>query len=59
MTGSEAEKEAPLVSLNQQNHTASFVFRGHFYPLPGQYFSFGEAKKAAEAQCRSMGWTGQ
>lgn len=58
MTEPEAEKERPTVSLNQLSHSASFVFRDHFHPLPGQYFSIGEATKAAEKQCRAIGWKG-
>lgn len=58
MTEPEVVNERPVVSLNQLNHTASFVFRGHFYPLPGQYFSVGEATKAAESRCRALGWKG-
>jgi|GEM_PF-5853155 len=58
MSEQEAEQEQPAVSLNQLNHTASFVFRGHFYLLPGQYFSLGEATKAAEKQCRVIGSKG-
>jgi hypothetical protein len=58
MTEPEAANERPAVSLNHLSHTASFVFRGHFYPLAGQYFSFGEATRAAENQCRAMGWKG-
>ncbi|WP_029619939.1 hypothetical protein [Pseudorhizobium marinum] len=55
MTEPEAAKERPAVSLNQLNHTASFVFLGHFYELPGKYFSIGEANKAAEEKCREIG----
>ena len=52
MTEPEAAKERPAVSLNQLNHTASFVFLGHFYELPGKYFSIGEA---VEEKCREIG----
>nr|CAD6630180.1 hypothetical protein RNT25_04386 [arsenite-oxidising bacterium NT-25] len=54
----EAQGEQPLVYFNQLDQTASFVFRGYFYQLPGRYFNLGEARKAAEQQCRAIGWKG-
>ncbi|MHC2299185.1 hypothetical protein [Rhizobium mongolense] len=50
--------EKPAVTLNQSDHTASYVFRGKKFDLPGKYSTLGDAIRDAERQCRNMGWSG-
>jgi hypothetical protein len=58
MEDEDPRNEKPSVQFNQLDGTASFYFRMKPYSLPGKYKNLGDARKAAEDRCRSMGWRG-
>lgn len=54
-----SEKEqAPLVTFNRIDKSASYTFRGRRQELPGKYHSLEDARRVAEKQCRALGWKG-